>query len=295
MKLFINDYITNHIGLNSFTGFLKLLFRTNSFQGKKMSSQWDTMVEMKNNELKFQDPEEEDNYWEMQTIEERIRLKENARQQCIESKDDTLPLGVDLTQDEDGWGGEWKYDFLQEANSFWGSLPSGEDKLPNNKGRNVSLSPTSCYNVAFQQTGLEMSEAVELETQLLDGSEIISPKKLFAEMVVHWFEGHKNLRGISVEDWRNFGFWGSSKFEEIKKSKAFLEVESVFQEMEDEIKNEGESKFISNGTPIKVNQFVHWPIINKLFEGYKAELPKKFSFNPHACEFIPNQTFTICV
>lgn len=260
-----------------------------------MSSQWDTMADVKKTGLKFQSPEEDDNYWETQVIAEEIRLKENARQQCIESKDDTLPPSVNLTQDEDGWGGAWKYDFLQEAKYFWGTLPSGEGKLPNKKGRNVSLSTISCYNVASRSAGLEMSEAVELETQLLDGREIISPKKLFAEMVVHWFEGHKNLRGIYVNDWRNFGFWGSRKFEEIKKSKGFLELERIFHEMEEEIKTEGKSMFISKGSPIKVNQDVHWPIINKLFEGYKGELPKKFSFNPHACEFTPNQTFTSCV
>ncbi len=257
-----------------------------------MSSQWDTMGEMKDNRLKFQDPEEDDNYWEIQATEEQIRLKENARQQCIESKDDTLPLGVNLTQDEDGWGGEWKYDFLQEANSFWDSLPSDEEKAPNKKGDNVSVAATSAYIVADQPAG---QEEVEFYTQLKDGCDIVSPKKLFAEMVVHWFEGHKNLSGISVEDWRNFGFWGSSKFMEMKGSPVFGEVIGIFVEMQEEIEENGKSRFVSKGTPIKVNQFVHWPIINKLFEGYKAELPKKFSLNPRACEFIPNRTFTICV
>ena len=186
------------------------------------------------------------------------------------------------------------FDFLQEANSFWGSLPSDEVKTPNNKGKNVVVSSTSHYNVSSVSPGcLVHFEDVEIETQLLDGQDIVSPKKLFSEMVVHWFEGNKNLGGISVEDWRNFGFWGSSKFEEMRTSKVFLEVDRIFQEMEEEIRDEGKSKFVSKGSPIKVNQHVHWPIIKRLYEGYKAELPKKISFNPQAPEFFPGQPFMI--
>ena len=235
---------------------------------------------------KFEDMEKENNKWETLAMEEKMRLKEDARQQCLELVDDTLPHGVNLTQDEDGWGGAWIHDFLQEANSLWDSLPSDEDKAPNKKGNNVSVAATSTYTVADQPPG---QENVEFSTELKDGRDIVSPKKLFAEMVVHWFEGHKNLGGISVEDWRNFGFWGSSKFMEMKDSPVFGEVIGVFVEMQEEIKENGKSKFVSKGTPIKVDKHVHWPIINKLYEGYKAELPKKFSFNPHACEFIPGQ------
>lgn len=235
---------------------------------------------------KFEDLEKENNKWEILATEEKIRLKEYARQQCLELVDDTLPPGVNLIQDEDGWGGTWIYDFLQEANSFWGSLPSDEDKAPNKKGNNVSVAATSTYVVSGQ--GPEQ-KSVEFSTQLKDGCDIVSAKKLFAEMVVHWFEGHKNLGGISVGDWRNFGFWGSSKFMEMKNSPVFGEVVDVFVEMQDEIKENGKSKFVSKGSPIKVDAHVHWPIINKLYEGYKAELPKKFSFNPHACEFVPGQ------
>ena len=235
---------------------------------------------------KFEDLEKENNKWEILATEEKIRLKKDARQQCLELVDDTLPPGVNLTQDEDGWGGAWIYDFLQEANSFWGSLPFDEDKAPNKKGNNVSVAATSAYIVADQPSG---QGGIKFSTELKDGRDIVSPKKLFADMVVHWFEGHKNLGGISVKDWRNFGFWGSSKFMEMKGSPIFGEVIDVFVEMQEEIKENGKSKFVSNGTPIKVDAHVHWPIINKLYEGYKAELPKKFSFNPQACEFVPGQ------
>ena len=236
---------------------------------------------------KFEDLKKENNKWEILATEEKTRLKKDARQQCLELVDDTLPPGVNLTQDEDGWGGAWMYGFLQEANSFWGSLPSDEDKAPNKKGDNVSVAATSAYIVADQPPG---QEKVEFSTQLKDGCDIVSPKKLFAEMVVHWFEGHKNLGGISGEDWRNFGFWGSTKFMEMKESPVFGEVIDVFVEMQEEIKENGKSTFFSKGTPIKVSADVHWPIINKLYEGYKAELPKKFSFNPEACEFVSGQT-----
>jgi hypothetical protein len=241
---------------------------------------------------KFEDLGKENHKWETMAIEEKIRLKKDARQQCLELVDDTLPPGVNLTQDEDGWGGAWMYDFLQEANSFWTSLPSDEVKTPNKKGKNVSVSSTSHYNVAAQRPGLSMYEDFEIVTQLLDGRDIVSPKKLFSEMVVHWFEGNKGLRGISVGEWRDFGFWGSSKYEEIKKSTVFHGLERIFQEMEKEINTVGKSKFVSKGTPIKVNQHAHWPIINRLYEGYKAELPKKISFNPQAPEFFPGKTFT---
>ena len=63
---------------------------------------------------KFEDLEKENNKWEILATEEKIRLKKDARQQCLELVDDTLPPGVNLTQDEDGWGGAWIYD-LQEA------------------------------------------------------------------------------------------------------------------------------------------------------------------------------------
>lgn len=235
---------------------------------------------------KLEDLEKENNEWEILATEEKMRMKEYARQQCLELVDDTLPPGVNLTQDEDGWGGAWMYDFLQEANSFWGSLPSDEGKVPNKKGVNVSVAATSAYIFADQQPG---QEEVEFSTQLKDGCDIVSPKKLFSEMIVHWFEGHKGLGGISVEDWRNFGFWGSSQFMKMKDSPVFGEVINVFVEMQDEIKENGKSKFFSKGTPIKVDEHVHWPIINKLYEGYKAELPKKFSFNPTAREFVPGQ------
>lgn len=235
---------------------------------------------------KFEDQEKENKEWDIRAKEEEMRLKKDARQQCLELVDDTLPPDVNLTQDEDGWGGAWMYDFLQEANSFWGSLQSDEDKAPNKKGNNVSVAATSTYTVSVTVPG---KDVVEFSTQLKDGRDIVSPKKLFADMVVHWFEGHKNLGGISVEDWRNFGFWGSSKFMEMKDSPIFGEVVDVFVEMQEEIKENGKSKFVSNGSPIKVDAHVHWPIINKLYEGYKAELPKKFSFNPQACEFVPGQ------
>ena len=242
---------------------------------------------------KFEDLEKENHEWEIMATEEKIRLKKEARQQCLELVDDTLPPGVNLTQDEDGWGGAWMYDFLQETKSFWDSLPSEGDNSPNKKGNNVSISPISSYNIATGQTGIHLVKDVEIDTQLLDGRDIVSPKKLFSEMVVHWFEGNKGLRGISVGEWRDFGFWGSSKYEEIKKSTVFHELERIFQEMEEEIRDEGKSKFVSKGTPIKVNQHVHWPIIKRLYEGYKAELPKKISFNPQAHEFFPGKTFMI--
>ena len=241
------------------------------------------------NGKKKEDQRKEDNNWELLAKEEQLRLKEDARKQCLELVDDTLPTGVNLTQDEDGWGGAWMYDFLQDANSFWESLPSEGANFPNNKGKNVSLSSTSRYNIATGQTGIHSAEGVEFKTELMDGHDTISPKKLFSEMVVHWFEGHKNLGGISVGEWRDFGFWGSSKFEEMKKSPVFGEIINIFVEMHEEIKENGKSNFISNGTPINVTVDVHWPIINKLYEGYKAELPKKFSFNPRACDFVPGQ------
>lgn len=227
-----------------------------------------------------------DEAWELIAKEEEIRLKEDARQQCLELVDNTLPTSVNLTQDEDGWGGAWKYDFLQVANSFWDSL-----KFDKVKASRVSVSPTSTYNVAASVSypGFTLLEEVKFATQLMDGHDIISPKKIFSEMLVHWFEGHKDFRGISVNDWRNFGFWGSSKFEDIKDSPVFSELQNIFLDMQEEIKLNGKSKFISKGTPIKVNAHVHWPIINKLFEGYKAELQKKYSFNPHACEFVPGE------
>ena len=235
---------------------------------------------------KFEDLEKENNKWEILATEEKNRLKKDARQQCLELVDDTLPPGVNLTQDEDGWGGAWTYDFLQEANSFWGSLPSDVDKAPNKKGNNVSVAATSAYILADQPSG---QGAIEFSTELKDGQDIVSPKKLFSDMVVHWYEGNKGLGGISVEDWRNFGFWGSTKFMEMKESPAFGEVIQYFVDMQAEIEENGKSKFISKGTPIKVDAHVHWPIINKLYEGYKAELPKKFSFNAQACEFVPGQ------
>ena len=71
------------------------------------------------------------------------------------------------------------------------------------------------------------------------------------------------------------------------------EMDKCFNATADEINNvywhEHTAEIMGNGTPIKVDAHVHWPIINKLYEGYKAELPKKFSFNPQACEFVPGQ------
>ena len=241
---------------------------------------------------------QEDDEWERRAWDENARLKKDARQQCLELIDDTLPAGVNLVQDEDGYGGAWKYDFLQEANEYWDTLSTDEVTSPNNKGNNVSTSPTSTYNIAAQRPGLHLFEDVEFDTELSDGCDIISPKKLFAEMVVHWFEGHKNLGGLSSGEWRDYGFWGSSKFAEMKESPVFAKVKDIFEEMEEDILSRGKSQFFSKGTPIKVDMDIHWPIINKLFEGYKAELPKKFSFNPQATAFVPGNTFTaqpICI
>ena len=252
-----------------------------------MSGRWEIVAEVK---------KEKD--WDILAKEEELRLKEDARNQCLKLVDDTLPPGVNLIQDEDGWGGEWRYDFLQEAISFWDSLPSEGDKSPNKKGNNVSTSPTSSYNIATGQTGIQLLKGVEFDTQLEDGCDIVSSKKLFAEMVVHWFEGHKKLRGISAGEWMDYGFWGSSKFAEMKDSPVFSEVSSIFEAMEDDINSEGESQFIRGGAPIKVRKEIHWPIINRLFQGYKEEIPNKFSFNPHAVAFVPVKRFDdapICI
>jgi hypothetical protein len=237
--------------------------------------------------------DEENAEWNRRANDENARLKEDARRQCLELVDDTLPRGVNLTQDEDGYGGAWKYDFLQEANSFWDTLSTDEETSPNKKGNNVSTSPTSFYNIAAQRPGLHLFEDVQFDTELVDGCDIVSAKKLFAEMVVHWFEGHKNLGGLSSVEWRDYGFWGSSKFAEMKESPVFAEVRDIFEEMKEEVQAHGQSKFVSNGTPIKVYQSVQWPIVNRLFEGYKAELPKKFSFNAQAPAFVPGKTFTV--
>ena len=101
---------------------------------------------------------------------EKIRLKKDARQQCLELVDDTLPPGVNLIQDEDGWGGAWIYDFLQEACPFWSSLPSDEDKAPNKKGNNVSVAATSAYIVADQSPE---QEEVKTSTELKDGQDVV--------------------------------------------------------------------------------------------------------------------------
>jgi len=236
--------------------------------------------------------DEENAEWDRRANDEKTRLKEDARQQCLELVDGTLPPGVNLTQDEDGWGGCWKIDFLQEANEYWNTLPTDEEKSPNTKGNNVSTSPTSCYNIAAQRPGLHLFEDVEFDTELVDGCDIVSAKKLFSEMVVHWFEGHKKLNGLSSEEWKDFGFWGSSKFSEMKESPLFEGLFDVFEEMKEEVEAHGQSVFISGGTPIKVYQGVQWPIVNRLFEGYKEELPKKFSFNAQAPAFVPGNTFT---
>ena len=235
---------------------------------------------------------EENAKWDRIAMDEEARLKEDARQQCLELIDETLPEGVNLTQDEDGWGGAWRFDFLHEANEYWDTLQTDEEKRPNKKGNNVSTSPTSSYNIAAQRPGLQLFEDVQFDTELVDGCDIVSAKKLFAEMVVHWFEGHKEYRGISSEEWRDFGFWGSSKFKEMKESPVFSDVLGVFEEMKEDILSNGKSKFVSNGTPIKVYKDSQWPIIVRLFEGYKEELPKKFSFNAHAHAFVPGNTFT---
>ena len=243
--------------------------------------------------LKEKKKMDEDNAeWESRANDEKARLKEDARQQCLELVDDTLPAGVNLNQDEDGWGGAWKHDFLQEANEYWDTLPTDEESSPNTKGNNVSTSPTSCYNIAAQRPGIQLFENVRFDTELFDGCDIVSAKKLFAEMVVHWFEGHKNLNGLSLGEWRDFGFWGSSKFSEMKDSPLFEGLQDIFEEMKEDVEARGQSVFISGGTPIKVYQGVQWPIVNRLFEGYKEELPKKFSFNAHAHAFVPGNTFT---
>jgi hypothetical protein len=237
--------------------------------------------------------EKENAEWERLAWDENARLKEDARQQCLELVDDTLPPGVNLTQDEDGWGGAWKHDFLQEANEYWDSLSVDGETSPNNKGNNVSTSPTSFYNIAASNVpGLYLFADLEFDTELVDGCDIVSAKKLFGEMVVHWFEGHKKLGGLSPEEWRDYGFWGSSKFAEMKESPFFEEVRDIFEEMKKEVQAHGVSKFFSKGAPIKVYQAVQWPVVNRLFEGYKLELPKKFSFNAHAPAFVPGNTFT---
>ena len=236
--------------------------------------------------------EEDDLEWDRIAMDEEARLKEDSRQQCLELIDDTLPSGVNLAQDEDGWGGAWKHDFLYEANSFWKTLPEAKETSPNNTGKNVSTSPTSFYNISAQRPGVRLFKNVPFDTELADGCDIISAKKLFAEMVVHWFEGHKKLNGLSSEEWRDFGFWGSSKFSEMKESPVFTELRDVFEEMKEEVEAHGQAKFISGGTPIKVYKDVQWPIVNRLFEGYKEEMPKKFSFNVQAHDFVPGNTFT---
>ena len=68
--------------------------------------------------------------------------------------------------------------------------------------------------------------------------------------------------------------------------------DKVSEEMKEEVEAHGQAKFISGGTPIKVYKEVQWPIVNRLFEGYKEEMPKKFSFNVQAHDFVPGNTFT---